>query len=372
MKKGLALFLLCSDILFVPALAIAEAPEPSAASAILIHAESGSVLLEKNADEPRLIASTTKLMTALVAAENSDLSAEVEIRQEWTGVEGSSFYLKSGERYTLRELLEGLLLSSGNDAALAVSGAVAGSTEKFVSQMNSRARELGLANTHFSNPHGLNAEDHFSSARDLAEIMAAVWKIPSLREILGESSALVHGRVIENHNKLLGSCPGVDGGKTGYTKAAGRCLVSTCERDGLRLICVTLSDPEDWADHAALYDWAYSRYEAWHFPGESPVPEIPLLAEPGAFVRPVSERITLCLEAGDCPAIVWKLPPFLIAAQTGDFAGEALVCLQGKTLCRVSLTWERREACVCKNISPSAVSAPAGRPRSGSEPAGSP
>ena len=249
---------------------------------IVYHAASGRVLTEKNADEPMLIASTTKLMTALVTAKHGDLDDEAEIKSEWTRVEGSSMYLRIGERYTRRELLQGLLLASGNDAALALEETVSGSVEAFVDEMNRTAEELGLSHTHFTNPHGLNDEGHYSSARDLAVLTGRVMERMELREILVMRSACIHGTLYLNHNKLLGECDGVVGGKTGYTKAAGRCLVSCCVRDGLELICVTLSDKDDWADHAALYDWAYSRYRAVDPAELGELPAVPMIGEKSA------------------------------------------------------------------------------------------
>ena len=343
MKKFLLLFALF-PVLCVSAGAADALPPVSAGAMILLHADSGRVLAERNADSRRLIASTTKLMTALVAAESLPVDAVTVIRPEWTGVEGSSLYLKSGETFTVRELLEGLLLSSGNDAALALAGTADGSVDGFVERMNRRASELGMGNTHFSNPHGLDAEDHYSTARDLAVLMNAALKNSVLRDVMSEREAIVRGRYCVNHNKLLGKCPGVDGGKTGYTKTAGRCLVSTCCRDGLRLICVTLSDPLDWDDHRALYDWAYDRYEAWSLAGAPPPPEVSVLLGAERRAVPVPEEDGfLCLEKGETVTIRWKLPPFLVALPpAAGLAGEAEILVNGSTWKRIPLVWECR------------------------------
>ena len=252
MKKTVILALAAAILFSASAPAASSPPGTSAEAMIVLHAGSGAVLAEKNADTPMLIASTTKLMTALTALDLASPERSVTVQSEWTTVEGSSMYLRAGESYTLRELLEGLLLASGNDAALAIAGSLGG--DAFIEQMNRKAEELGLAVSHFANPHGLDADGHRASAHDLGLIMAAALQNDVLAEILSMRSSCIHGVTYVNHNKLLWSCRGVNGGKTGYTKAAGRCLVTSCERDGMQLICVTLSDPNDWKDHAALYD----------------------------------------------------------------------------------------------------------------------
>lgn len=236
-------------------------PGVSASCAILVDAESGRVLMEKNADEERAIASITKLMTALVAVEStSDLDRTVTIQKEWTLAEGSSMYLREGEELTLRELLYGLLLVSGNDAALAIAGFCAGDTDTFVEWMNMRAQELGMERTHFVNPNGLPAEGHYSTAADMAKLAIVVMEQPDLAEIVGTKSVTMAGRTMTNHNKLLWRYEGCVGMKTGYTDAAGRTLVSCAQRDGQRLIAVTLNAPNDWADHAAMFDYGFSQW----------------------------------------------------------------------------------------------------------------
>ena len=239
----------------------AGTPGVSASCAILVDAESGRVLMDKNAHEERAIASITKLMTALVAVEStSDLDRAVTIQKEWTLAEGSSMYLREGEELTLRELLYGLLLVSGNDAALAIAGFCAGDVDTFVEWMNLRAKELGMEHTHFVNPNGLPAEGHYSPAADMAKLAIVVMEQPDLAEIVGTKSVTMAGRTMTNHNKLLWRYEGCVGMKTGYTDAAGRTLVSCAERDGQRLIAVTLNAPNDWADHAAMFDYGFSQW----------------------------------------------------------------------------------------------------------------
>lgn len=251
--------LLCLFLLGLPlGCRAAEIPAPSAASAILVDGDTGRVLFESNAHQRRPIASITKLMTALVVVEASrDLSRSVVIQREWTGAEGSSMYLEAGESLTLESLLYGLLLPSGNDAAVALACACAGSVEVFVDWMNQRAASLGMENTHFANPNGLNDEAHYSTAYDMALLARRCLDHDVLMEIVGTRSATVAGRSLVNHNKLLWRYEGCIGMKTGYTQLAGRTLVSAARREGQTLLCVTLSDPNDWEDHAALLDYGF-------------------------------------------------------------------------------------------------------------------
>ena len=249
-----AALLLCLNIL-----PTAHGMGTSAGSAILMEAESGRVLYEQDADRPRLIASVTKLMTALVALESGHpLEEKVVIREEDTRTEGSSLYLRPGEELRLETLLYGLLLQSGNDAALAVARHCGGTVENFVAQMNLRAARLGMEHSRFANPSGLNAEGHCSTARDLALLARACLKNETLAAIAATRSVTLEGRSFVNHNKLLWRYEGCVGMKTGFTEKAGRTLVSAARRDGMTLIAVTLNDPDDWADHAALFDYGFS------------------------------------------------------------------------------------------------------------------
>ena len=235
--------------------AVTEAVEVSAAAAVLMDADSGRLLYEKNGEKRMLIASTTKLMTALVALEQGGLQQEITV----TGghmAEGSSMYLRPGEKLTLETLLYGLLLSSGNDAALAVTECMGGAVP-FVARMNEKAAELGMENTHFANPNGLDDEAHYSTAEDMAKLAAAAMDDPVLRRVASTRTARIGGRTLTNHNKLLSRVEGCVGLKTGYTRAAGRTLVSCAERDGVRLVAVTLQDGDDWNDHASLYEQGF-------------------------------------------------------------------------------------------------------------------
>ena len=232
-----------------------------AASAILMDAESGRVLYEQDAHRSRLIASTTKLMTALVAVEQAaDLEETVSVKGEWLGSEGSSIYLKAGEEITVRALLYGLLLQSGNDAAMAIACHVAGSEADFVALMNEKAAELGMNNSSFANPSGLNDDKHYSSAYDMALLARACLNNETVAEICATQAITIGTRTFVNHNKLLRRYEGCVGMKTGFTEKAGRTLVSAATRNGQTLICVTLNDGDDWNDHAKLLDYGFETY----------------------------------------------------------------------------------------------------------------
>lgn len=234
----------------------------SATSAILVDADSGRVLYEQNADREMLIASTTKIMTALVAIREGTLSDMVVVSREAALTEGSSMYLSEGEELSLETLLYGLLLCSGNDAAVAIADHVGGSQAGFVQMMNDMARELGMEHSSFANPNGLDAEGHYSTARDMARLAAAALDNPTLLRIASTKTATIGGRTMNNHNKLLGYMDNCIGLKTGYTKAAGRTLVTCAEQNGQRLVAVTLQDGNDWADHQALYAYGFAKYPA--------------------------------------------------------------------------------------------------------------
>ena len=254
--------LLAAVLLFSSFPCHALAISTSAVSAILVDVDSGRVLYEQNADARMLIASTTKILTALVAIEKGDLSDTVKVSREAACTEGSSMYLKEGEELTLETLLYGLLLCSGNDAAVAIADHVGGSQAGFVKLMNQKAKELGMTDSSFANPNGLDAEGHYSTARDMAKLACAAVENETLVRIASTRQVTIGGRTMTNHNKLLSYMNSCIGLKTGYTKAAGRTLVSCGVRNGQRLVAVTLQDGNDWADHQALYDYGFSVYPA--------------------------------------------------------------------------------------------------------------
>ena len=239
----------------------------SARSAVLIDASSGAVLFEKNSSERLPMASTTKIMTALIILEKMQLDEVVSVPKEATLVEGSSIYLRENEEITVETLLYGLLLESGNDAAHTLAVACSGSIEAFADEMNKKATGLGLQNTCFKNPHGLTAEGHYTTAYELARITAEAMKNPVFCKIVSTQKMLAPSidgeltRLFLNHNKLLKYYDGAVGVKTGYTEAAGRCLVSAAEKTGFRFIAVTLNDRDDWDDHCNMLNFAFENFK---------------------------------------------------------------------------------------------------------------
>ncbi len=245
----------------------AELPAVSASSACIIECNSGEVIYEKNSTKSMPMASTTKIMTAIVAIENAPMKKIVTVSSEAVGVEGSSIYLCENERLTTEELLYALMLESANDAACALAIEIGGSVDGFVDMMNDKASSLGLRNTHFTNPHGLSDSEHYSTAQDLASLMAYCMKNETFAKITSTKKFSLDGaddsysRLLVNHNRLLGTYDGITGGKTGYTKNAGRCLVTSCERNGVSLCAVTLNAPDDWNDHKSMYSYGFTLYK---------------------------------------------------------------------------------------------------------------
>ncbi len=233
----------------------------SARSAVVIDAENGRVLYSKNATAPMTMASTTKIMTALLACEYGKGDEIVTVSQNAAYQEGSSMYLKVGEKVTVSELLWGLMLPSGNDAAVALAEHISGNVSAFAEKMTQRAHEIGALQTSFKNPNGLDEEGHITTALDMAKITAHAMNNKLFAEIAATWQKTTERATYTNHNKLLKMCDGVIGVKTGYTKKSGRCLVSACERGGKRIIAVTLNAPDDWSDHTKLFDYIYENYK---------------------------------------------------------------------------------------------------------------
>jgi len=242
-----------------------SAPSVSAKAAIVIENLSGRVIYSKNADARMPMASTTKIMTAICAIENTQTDKLITVNDAAVGIEGSSVYLTKGEKITIKDLLYAMMLNSGNDAATALACEVSGSVEKFSELMNKTAQRIGAKNTHFTNPSGLYEENHYTTASDLALIASYALKNPIFSEIVSTKEKTVtngdkdYPRRLKNHNKLLWQYQGCMGVKTGYTKKCGRCLVSSAKRDGVALTCVTLSAPDDWNDHKSLLDYGFSK-----------------------------------------------------------------------------------------------------------------
>ena len=331
-----------SLVLFTGSTGAAQVPDTSAVSAVLMDADSGRILYAKNADERRLIASITKLMTALVALESGHAVDEVvKVRSDWTGIEGSSLYLRPGEELRLETLLYGMLLRSGNDAAQAVAGYCGGDVESFVEAMNTKAEALGMKDTHFANPSGLNAEGHYSTARDMAVLARACLENDRLSAIVATQSIALEGRVFTNHNKLLWQYEGCIGLKTGYTERAGRTLVSATQRDGMTLICVTLGAPEDWRDHAAMFDYGFEQYENRCLAQNGEVLcRVPVKGSLIPFCEVTAgETVSAALLAEDRVYFepVFSAECLTAPAAAGETVGAGIFSLNGEELARVPL-----------------------------------
>ena len=259
----------------------------NARSSSLYNTDTKSFLYEKNSDMRLPMASTTKIITALIGIENLDLDEIIKIPAEATGIEGSSLYLKEGDELTVRDLIYSVLLQSANDAATAVALHVSGSISAFADKMNERAREIGVSDTNFQNPHGLDDKDHYTTAHDLALIAAEALNNPTFKKIcstykysfkIGDSV-----RTVVNHNKLLKRYEGCIGVKTGFTKKCGRCLVSAAERDGITFVAVTLDDPDDWHDHEELMNYGFDKMEAVNLYDAVSLPDVlPTISSDGA------------------------------------------------------------------------------------------
>lgn len=303
----------------------------SAGSAVIMDADSGSVLFAQNADVRRGMASTTKIMTALVVLETLSPDTAVEITADSVGIEGSSLYLKAGEKLTVEELLYGLMLESGNDAAAALAVACDGSADKFAERMNARAESLGLTDTHFVNPHGLSAEGHYTTARELAIITAEALRNELFREIVSTHKKQIPydgtegARYLTNHNPLLTKYDGLFGVKTGWTTADGKCFVTAAERDGLTLIAVTLGDTGISATHTSMLDYGFATFESMRLSLDAPL-AVPVAGGDVSFLQ-IEQRdtLTVCLPKGESATVSVETAPFVYAGTPiGTAVGRAV------------------------------------------------
>lgn len=315
----------------------------SAEKAILLDAATGRVLYEKNADSRSLIASTTKIMTALVVCEQCNVLDRMRIPKEAVGIEGSSMYLREGEVLTIQELLYGLMLHSGNDAAVALAIYCGGTVEGFAELMNDKARVLGMTGSHFENPNGLDSPGHYSTARDLAVLAAYAMENPIFAKTVSAKTVTVGDRSLRNHNKLLWRLEGADGVKTGYTRAAGRILVSSAVRQGRRLIAVTINDGDDWNDHEALHNNGFSEYT------------LQTLVEEGQNLGTVrimggerdsvdvlaAQDFSYAIADSEQPYVMLSKPGFAFApVAQGQAAGMAYICIGDQTVGKIPVLYE--------------------------------
>ncbi|MBC3515499.1 D-alanyl-D-alanine carboxypeptidase [Neobittarella massiliensis] len=327
--------LLAAAVLWVPAAWAAEQtadpnapPAVEAQAFVLMSAQTGQVFLEGNMHQQLPMASTTKIMTALLAVENGSLDTVYTMRKEDVTVEGSSLGVREGDQLTLRDLITGMMLKSGNDAARSVAHIVGG--DGFVDMMNQRAAQLGMRNTHFTNPAGLPDDDHYSTAYDMALLAKAALQNPDFAAICASSTAAitVNGDTwhLKNSNRLLRELDGACGIKTGFTKKAGRCLVSAVTREGSTLICVTLNCGEDWKTHTALYDYAFATGSTQQLPPEEKS-SLPVVggSKDSVQITVQSELDFLLLKEGSSLQKTVQLPGFIYAPITaGQVVGEVV------------------------------------------------
>lgn len=314
----------------------------SAQKAILIDAQTGRVLYEKNADQRSLIASTTKIMTALIICEQCNVLDRMRIPKEAVGIEGSSIYLREGEVLTIQELLYGLMLHSGNDAAVALAIYCGGTVEGFAELMNDKAHRLGMTQSHFENPNGLDSPGHYSTARDMALLAAYAMENPIFAKTVSTKTVSISGRSLHNHNKLLWRVEGADGVKTGFTKAAGRILVSSAVRQGRRLIAVTMNDPNDWLDHKTLLEDGFADFSVQQIVAKGEcLGQTEIVGGQAGYVRLIAnEGFSFALAADENPQIVLQGPGFVYApVAEGQEAGFAYVCIYNKSVGKIPLVY---------------------------------
>ncbi len=325
----------------------AEYPQVSARAAVVISADTGEIVHGVNASEKLPMASTTKIMTTLLCLESGGLYEEFTVDSDAIKVEGSSMGLQEGDTVTKYALCCGMLLPSGNDAANAAAVRIAGSIEAFAEMMNDRARQMGLSRTYFVTPSGLEGEGHGSSAADMALLAREALRNDIFRSICSQSSMKVkfgsppYDRWLRNTNKLLGMYDGVYGVKTGFTDEAGRCLVSACEKEGKDLICVTLSDSNDWNDHMALYDSSFEnvRLAEICLPQDISADIVGGNAERLRIV-PEKDTVSVTTLAGSEEDFTFTVmsSPFLYApVNEGDKVGSLSVSFLGREVERVDL-----------------------------------
>ena len=328
----------------------AEKPAVSALAAVLISADTGEIIYSVNSDKKLPMASTTKIMTTLLCLESGDLYEEFVVDSEAIRVEGSSMGLQEGDIVTKYALCCGMLLPSGNDAANAAAVKIAGSIEAFADMMNERAREIGLTRTFFVTPSGLEGEGHGSSAYDMALLAREALKNELFRDICSSQTIKLsygnppYDRWLTNTNKLLSMYDGVYGVKTGFTDEAGRCLVSACERDAKRLICVTLNDKNDWDDHIALYDYGFQTVQSIQpeLPGEFEIDIVGSDAEK-VTLKCGGEPVRITAAGSDLSGLSYSVisAPFVYApVQCGEELAQLRIMYEGREVCLIPLCAE--------------------------------
>lgn len=293
------------------------------------------------------MASTTKIMTAVVALEQGNPDDIVTVSNRAANVEGSSMWLKPGEKIKLESLLYGLMLNSGNDAATAIAEHVGGSVEGFAEMMNKKAAQLGLKDTHFTNPHGLDNEKHYTTAYELGLIACYALKNEKFREIAATKQKTVEGlengltRTLNNHNKMLKLYDNADGVKTGFTKKCGRCLVSSATRNGMQLVAVTLNAPDDWNDHKSLLNYGFAKYtEKTLVTKGSYIKTVPVKnGRSGTVGAVICDTVSVAVKQGENPVLKIDMPESLDAPVVlGQKLGTACIVLGGREYAKADIT----------------------------------
>ena len=399
--RAWALLLVCAAL--IPAFRV-NAVSVSAGAAVLVCAETGEVLFEKAAHERRPMASTTKIMTALLTLEAATPGREVVVTRDMVAVEGTSMGLLPGDTVSFYALACGMLLSSGNDAANTAATVIGGSLPAFAGRMNARAAQIGMTDTHFVTPSGLDDDAHYSTAYDMALLAIEALRNPQFAQICARENVRLHygnppyPRTLTNHNRLLRLYEDCVGVKTGFTKKSGRCLVSAAKRGGVTLVAVTLRDPDDWNDHIALFEYGFSAVHSVPLDGDVSSVRIPVTGgtQHSVGVSCAALPQAVCSEPEGVLRTVYVKPFLYAPVPEGTVVGRAEYVHAGKTVCTVDLVtdggvsarpaeteppqpeksrlrrwiekikgvlpWHRRN--VCKNICPRAASFPAARRRS--------
>ena len=319
----------------------------SSVSAVLYEPQSGSILYEKDAHTVRPMASTTKIMTALLAVELCPAQRLISVSPEAVRVEGTALGLRGGDKITMLDLVTGLLLASGNDAANVVAYAVAGDIPSFAKLMNERAQKIGMKDTKFVTPSGLDESGHSSTAYDMALLAAEAMKNKTIADICKKKYAIIEfgnpprNITVTNHNKLLKLYPHAKGIKTGFTKKSGRCLVSAAEKDGVQLIAVTLKAGDDWNDHIALHEYGFSATESF-LPTLPKLPTVAVMGGETTHINLTAQAPSVCTVLKgekDKIQVDIKLPRFVVApVKAGDTIGTISYKTGERNLCTLVLS----------------------------------
>lgn len=336
--------LICFLVAFLWLPIKADALSVSAKSAVVINGDNGEIIYSKNADQKMPMASTTKIMTGLLLCEYGNFERQITVTAEMLRVEGSSMGLLAGDKVTLHDLLYGLMLASGNDAANVIAFTVGGTLDGFVKMMNEKAKELGLKNTSFETPSGLDGENHYTTAYELAILTRyAMQNEDFAKAVSCESATLNYGnppyrRTLTNHNKLLKMYDNAVGVKTGFTKKSGRCLVSAAKSNGKYVIAVTLNAPSDWSDHKVMLDYGLSSIKQTHCSPPAESYNIPVVnGEKESLTVKATNYVVNSLDAENITCEVF-LPQFLYApVGAGDTVGSVVYSQNGKTLASIPI-----------------------------------